>query len=253
MHRIQLKFQLPEHLRRHLREEVLELPLGKSAVDCGNCRLPVKCCDYWPFIPNFQLDRLGLEARVAGWLKRRQALTPLGLVAPPAFRRARNSGEPNYSPPGDGRCPFFTAFGQCEIWRHRPSECATYFCQPPEGPASRAVLAGTNDLLHELEQGLAQWWMLEAGYSWREIESILPLLTAEGGDWEFRAEEYAQMWAHHMGREREYFRKAAAWFDGLTRENVEKLLGPRWRARQNEIVNSAARAGRESLFPGESG
>jgi hypothetical protein len=71
------------------------------------------------------------------------------------------------------------------------------------------------------------------------------LLTEESGRWEFGAEEFREIWAHHLGREREFFGAAARWFKGLNRSDVEYLLGDQWCGRQKEIVNSAGRAGRE--------
>jgi hypothetical protein len=228
-----LKYLLPEHLHRHLRIEMTSLGKSLPPVDCQSCQRPAKCCDYWPFLPNFNVPSALPENQLENWLTQRRALLPIGIVAPSGFRKRRDSL-------GDVTCPFFTEDRKCRVWRQRPSECATYFCVQAEG--ENEFWQAMNTLLHYYEQGLAQWWMLESGFEWHEIRSQARLLVDESDRWQFPAAEFENLWAHYHGKECEYFHRAQEWYESLDRNAIEKLMGPSWLRMEEAALTSLREA-----------
>lgn len=215
---------LPAHLSRHLNPRFFAIS-WRAEVHCGSCARPkenlAKCCNYWPLVPNFVVWSALSQTRLNGWLESRVAVLPIGVVAPGAFRRRRETAT----------CPFFHD-GLCSIWRFRSSECATYFCDAAELSPSPSSWLRLNSLLTEYEQGLAQWWMLEAGFDLKETETCLAQNISTEETWSHSGEEYQRLWAHWRGRELEFFRQAKEWHEGLSTQQVGEWLGERWQTLQ---------------------
>ncbi len=162
--------------------------------DCAGCAKSAKCCDFQPFVPIFLLG---------GWLVERNELpeiknvyfAPIGAIASPAYRaRFEEDGGVKQL------CGFFSE-GSCTIWRFRPSECSTYFCES-ERPKER-------DLGFAVETAVAQMALVELGLTAREIEVQVDLVNgAEPGI--FSGPEMLMM-----------YKKAWRWSQTLSAETIK--------------------------------
>lgn len=146
----------------HFRKE-LHSPTG---FDCGHCTKATKCCDFTPFFPNF-LVGASLEVQPEQTDRFRsmdpQRFHPLGIFPLSHSKRI---------------CDFFDKDSRlCRNWSHRPSECASYFC---EAGLKRVGLDHKIDLfkeqsasLFEAELYLSQWVLEKAGFSRGEISTFV--------------------------------------------------------------------------------
>jgi Fe-S-cluster containining protein len=142
--------------------------------DCISCsknkssRGYVKCCDYFPFIPNF-LVGFGLKDNNILWKELFQnpeiIKQPLGLIATKALKEKLKSKNDS------SHCYFYQIkSGQCKIWDHRPKVCETYFCDLnlKEKSISKHL---TKSIDTEMQQ--AQLLLLEMGLISPEIQLCL--------------------------------------------------------------------------------
>ncbi len=216
--------ELPAYFKPFLSAHVAKLKVSENELDCLNCSMGpagpnVKCCAYRPFIANFQIFELHADLR---WkpLWEEPELLPLGLMASVRFQVNRTGDEENFL------CPFFTKNKMCAIWSKRPAPCATYFCRSSQGEKGRAFWRAAEDLLVFIEQALSAVWMLQAGYSWDEVQANRQWLAVQEGACEnLTADRQNQLWAHHNSNRLDYFKRAQAWAATLTPEDLQKWLG----------------------------
>ncbi len=144
---------LPEVYRGFL-PEFFRSPLpSEELADCSTCtmakpastssgeprfRADLKCCTYYPRIPNYLLGAI-VSGADAGSAERRvldevlatgRNLTPAFLSPPGSYLEAFRRSELGFGNDAELLCPFHdsTADG-CRIWRNRNHQCTTYFCQ----------------------------------------------------------------------------------------------------------------------------
>lgn len=99
-------------------------------------RPELKCCTFYPNLPNFRAGailrdaeapgRLHLEKRIAS----APGVTPMFVARPPLYDLIyrKSLAETSFGTIPKLRCPFLTDEGGCGVWRHRESTCATWFC-----------------------------------------------------------------------------------------------------------------------------
>jgi hypothetical protein len=191
----------------------------------------LKCCTYLPELPNFTVGailssadaaaREPVRRRIAG----RASVTPLGVGQPP--QRVDEA-----APPGVfGRDPALLcahyAGGQCSIWAHRDSVCATYFCKFQRGGVGLRFWTALRAALATSERALARRCLLDLGLqpsamaALGRLPSTLSVLPAVAMD----AAVYAQIWGGWEGREEAFFLEAARAADGITWDDIERAGG----------------------------
>lgn len=120
-------------------------------------RADVKCCMFYPRLPNFLVGGL-LSAQGPGFLAlRAQDLRPWGLERPAArgeaLHQANQQGRFGLDPAL--LCPHYSE-GLCGIWSHREAVCATWFCKPTRARVGRALWNDLARLLSAVEEQLAR-------------------------------------------------------------------------------------------------
>ncbi len=217
---MELTSWLPRHLARILPSEIGQMTVDESQLDCLNCvQGDAKCCTFWPFIPNFEVHRVLQEFEGKERLSILSQTLPIGIVAPHAFQAKHRET----SHRAGLRCPYLSDEGRCRIWKIRPAECATYFCRSQAGEQGMQFWREVNQLTHFIEFGLAQQWMIEAGYRWSEVATNLEFIVLDQGEKPNAAK--VPRWAHHADSIEVYFERAWQWAEELSREDVSKLLG----------------------------
>ena len=214
-----------------------------------------KCCTYLPELPNFLVGAVlanggdGGATVTAGHqsvverIRRRTAVTPLGLGSTPVFDTVYGQARSKLFGRTDSiRCPHFvdSEGGLCGIWDYRNSVCATWFCKHVRGKIGADFWSALQRLLHNVEKDLAVWCCLECGVDPQAICTALehrmrPMalrLTEElVGD----EKGYDEVWGSWKGQEDALFKQAWECVRGTSWSVVRSLGGPEIRARELEI------------------
>lgn len=116
-------------------------PIGLTR-DKGPFLNHLKCCTYFPFIPNFSLG--AIEASKILTASDRAELLPQGFF-PNSLEKQKimNSDPLSFGQNEELLCPFYLN-NQCSVWANRPGVCTSYFCKSNRG-----------------EQGLKEWHSIE--------------------------------------------------------------------------------------------
>ncbi len=197
---------------------ILEDRLGE-ALDCGDCamkeryRADLKCCTFFPFLPNFVIGAIFHEGHPATLNKLRSALTtanvsPLGLRASEGWKELRSTlGVEAFGQATELLCPFFDRLeNNCGIWKFRPGVCANYFCRSSLSPHKWKK---SEESINLVEWTLAHCVLWELGLTKDETDVV-----AATGEW------------FEFGDDKEgFFRRCYEKGLSLSDREVEELLG----------------------------
>jgi hypothetical protein len=216
-------------------------PVGPEHFDPG-----VKCCSYIPALHNYLVGRILGDrdpaasvgrARVEARIGERVGVSPLGIVAPSHYALL-------YDPDRFGKseallCTYFLAdTGRCGIWKHRNSGCSTWFCKHERGSASKRLWQAIEAALSEAERAVAKAAVVELDVGAAAMATLFahPSKAKENksvGDLDKRvdSERYAKLWGRWLGKEREFFARAAALVAKMTWSSVLSAGGSELAAR----------------------
>jgi hypothetical protein len=222
-------------------------PAGAPAASDAFFHPDTKCCTYVPEIPNFLVGRILDDAdpalapgraSVERRIDARVGVTPIGLVRPPVQALLYQHGAPaGFGRAASLRCPHYRvdAGGACGIWRHRNGVCSTWFCKHGRGATGQRFWQALEQLLAVVERDLARWCLLQVGVDAEVLARLLPRradrgadggrLDAAGLDGTVRAATYRALWGSWHGRERDFFRRAAALVNDLRWADVRRIGG----------------------------
>jgi hypothetical protein len=212
----------------------------------------VKCCTYVPTLPNFLAGavladhqpenahgRRSLLARIAA----AEGVTPLGVARTPADEAVYQALAPTAFGTDDRlRCPHLTADQLCGLWRHRNAVCATWFCKHERGAVGEAFWDHVREWLRVLEQELAAWCLLDAGWPASGLAMLHPPQRASGADVRglLSRPSTPAVWGSWEGREAAFYERCADRVAALSWSDVARLCGSTFAAR-GEVVREAFR------------
>lgn len=202
----------------------------------------VKCCTYLPQLWNFLAGRVladhstdgavgrrTLEARIAAG----DGVTPLSVGRTRRYHLLYTSGADGFGRAGSLRCPhYIEEGGLCGVWKHRESTCATWFCKHTHGNLGFIFWDRLRDVLRCAEIAVARHAMVELDVGPRALaflfpsrERANPSLTAEELDGVASSEQRALAWGRWVGREHEFYQRAAEIAAPLAWNDVAQLGG----------------------------
>jgi hypothetical protein len=228
--------------------------------DCAMCAKPgqdgpddyffdpdIKCCSIVPDLSNFLVGGIlsgngddhaalkgveSVERRISEGI----AVTPLGLFKPPVFKLIYDNIDKAFGQSLTLRCPHYVEdTGQCGIWHHRGSVCATWFCKHVRGTVGRNFWRTSLErLLGLLEKDLAKWCVLKVGLGVEALEELLgPYKDAQSGllsrdHLDNRSDPACQrrIWGEWYGRERDFFIQCARSVEPLSWRQALEICGP---------------------------
>ncbi len=238
-----LRDDLPEIYQQILPEDFLALSPIEQKATCNDCykskshapkphyNAQLKCCTYYPFIPNYLVGAIlaaepganqptRAQATLRELLKDRRYVLPIGVCAPPGYQMKFTANRSvAFGKDADLLCPFFEyQTGHCGVWRHRGHECATFFCASSYGTNGESFWSEVRDFLHFTEMHLSQEAMLFKGFSSQEIDLNLKFIrfdenaseTKGPAAWSMTALDWSSIWAHHLEDTEEYFKATFA-------------------------------------------
>ena len=165
----------------------------------------LKCCTYFPFVPNFGLGAMYSRPSAALKLRLRTAsdkgiMLPQGLFSSPEHQLLiEELGDEGFGRKPELLCPFFdTSSSNCSVWENRPAVCTTYFCKSNRGADGLHFWGEVERYLNHFEWTLANEVLNRIGFTDEQFEMSKAVMTIE-----------------EAGQERDYFARAAwgAWYD----------------------------------------
>jgi Fe-S-cluster containining protein len=160
--------------------------------DPGPFDAKLKCCTYFPFVPNFGLGAMlrgGAGSGLMSVARTRIAaasatglLLPQGLFASPEREALAASGEFGRDPAM--LCPFFDSVSLgCSVWRNRPGVCTTYFCASDRGATGLEFWNDVETYLNHFEWTVANEVLFRLGFTNDDLDLAQhAMLTDEPGD-----------------------------------------------------------------------
>jgi len=137
-----------------------------------------KCCTYWPALPNYTVGGILNDASAEGQLSRHPLTAyatsveanPRGVNVPFDYQVSYLHYRDQFGQSGRLLCPYYTSeatgvegSGGCQIWRHRPAVCMTFFCKISSGPLGQRFWSEAKRLLLAIEERLPVWCAKELG------------------------------------------------------------------------------------------
>jgi len=206
-------------------------------------RPELKCCTFYPNLPNFRAGailrdaeapgRLHLEKRIAS----APGVTPMFVARPPLYDLIyrKSLAETSFGTIPKLRCPFLTDEGGCGVWRHRESTCATWFCGFNQGAVGKQFWSMLRRLLAGIEKEVSSWCLLELdlgdaalAYMTSDADRGLDVSDVMDRVWDEEAmAQHLRRWGNWAGRERAFYEEASKLVESLTWSQVLALSGAR--------------------------
>ncbi len=214
-----------------------------------------KCCTYIPVLPNFLIGAILDDkehqtpgrAKLEEQLKENVAANPLNLnrslISMLLYKHV--SSVMGFGRSRTIRCPFYLeGDGQCGIWRHRESTCATWFCKHVRGYTGKHFWITLQQLLAMIEKSLACWCVLELELSEEAMKRLFTnfvdayqvdlFKTSEAGIG-LSQSVYQAIWGKWYGHEAEFYKKCAQLVKALTWKDITQICGPEARVYGNLV------------------
>jgi hypothetical protein len=204
-----------------------------------------KCCTFTPELFNFLVGRIlddddpaaqAGRATVEARLRAGVAVTPFSLGCPRPFATLyKLGGERTFGRSRALRCPHYLEVegGNCGVWKHRMSTCATWYCRHERGATGQHFWRSIHRLLGAVERALAAHCVLALDPGREAMELIAPMranadppLEPEELDGCADPERYRKLWGRWHGREAEFYRACAGIVGALDWPAVQALCGP---------------------------
>ncbi|MEO8586200.1 MAG: hypothetical protein ABI584_08560 [Acidobacteriota bacterium] len=200
----------------------------------------VKCCAYQPTLPGFLAGRILGDAdptmaygrrALERQIERRVGVVPGGVKSGAVFNLLFTLTPNVFGRAPDLKCPYLTDGGDCGVWRHRPGVCATWFCKHVRGETGFRFWRLADKLFRAVESDLSLWCAAKMNLGKSELRDLDPVnagrphVSELGGPVD--AVRYRELWGNWEGREKEFYRAAAALVEPLAWNGVLAICGPR--------------------------
>lgn len=260
---------LPPLYARWVREFLGSEPAPETRATCLDCAMAPppeatdadgviyfkptnKCCTYLPTLPNFLAGailadpspenahgRRSLVERIAA----REKVTPLGVDRPAAVEAVYQVLAPtSFGVNESMRCPHLTDDQLCGIWRHRNAACATWFCKHERGAVGERFWDHLRWWLRTIEQELASWCVLEAGWDAEDLADLFPVDMPLGTDVRrLVSRPEPRGWGAWEGREVEFYEACARRVADLSWDDVARVCGSSATARGTVVTEMFGR------------
>lgn len=244
---------IPEIYSRFLPEFFTAPFPEEKFASCSNCAMAgptqpierrfrgnLKCCTYFPFLPNYLVGGI-LEQpadddgsnRVRRLISEQVGIRPEGLSPSALYKLLYRSAIDGFGKSERLLCPYYqTNTGGCSIWRYRDSVCSTYFCKSIAGRAGTEFWKELAGYLAYVQSSLSLFVLLELGMDTREFlyegRGTTPSagkLTVADIDGKVVASDYRTLWASWPDDEVAFYREAFKLVAKLDNAAFSKICG----------------------------
>ncbi len=216
---------------------VMVKPTGLTR-DKGPFLNHLKCCTYFPYVPNFSLGVIH-ENKIQKALPR-GILLPVGLFPTAEHQNlTAKLGQKAFGRKVELLCPFFdTNANQCSTWENRPGVCTTYFCKSDYGKAGLDFWADVEKYLNHFEWQMACHVIHELGMSENEIAycqgAVSPETENDERDYFLQA-----AWGKWLNKKHEFYRESTRVALTVTPDQVASLLGEEFLDLEKKILRTS--------------
>lgn len=205
----------------------LKFPEERRAT-CMNCpkscyegfKPDYRCCTYLPRVPAFLLGLASLSpkgpAMVQGLLDR-GLLLPEGMHYAPAqwIDYLDDLEHDRFGQSEKVLCPHLErSTGYCTIHAFRNAVCSTFFCLKDHGDPGDNFWGKVQTLGSQLEMGLGQWALEQAGFDlnayFKTFDRLAPRINKVSSREGWQDEALQELWGDWFGRELELMQASAA-------------------------------------------
>jgi hypothetical protein len=237
--------------------EIFDEPAVKEArATCENCEMcdkgtmppavnavffdkDIKCCSYFPSLPNYLVGSILEDEEFAEGARRVKKIIASKIGVTPYWVGPSNKWELLYNASSASafgrapslRCPYYDN-GRCSIWRHRETVCSTFYCKFVYGANGSLFWKSLKTYFCYVEEMLAAYAARSvcpdikeppntSKLTMQELEDLPPLDTA-----------YKSWWRDWAGREEEFYKACAAKVRAMTREEFKRIIDDQGRGKQ---------------------
>lgn len=199
----------------------------------------LKCCTYFPYLPNFSLGALTLEKM--NLALPRGLLLPVGLFPSQSEQNLIDEiGLEGFGRRSELLCPFFdTGANQCSIWENRPGVCNSYFCKSDEGKKGLNFWKEVESYLNHFEWKLACEVFYQMGFTENELAYCQGAMSTETEEDE--REYFIQAaWGKWFSKKHEFYQETRKLALEITPEKVGQLLEDEFLSLEKKISKSSS-------------
>lgn len=238
---MKIKYLLPEVYQPFFDESLWNFSLAEKKATCEACiqaphkyKADLKCCTFWPFIPNYIIGSLLLSREekyavaqkvIRDLIQNHRFVLPLGVVAPPEYQRYFKKNKSKIFGQSESfLCPYYLKDkNHCGIWIFRGSVCASFYCESSYGKKGNLFWQAFENYLSYLEMALAEEVLVYSDYSPRELSSQLEYL--DGNRETLTPTTYEKIWKHHLNKEEEFYINSAKFVNDLPKTQISDIKG----------------------------
>ena len=185
----------------------------------------LKCCTYFPYLPNFSLGAISDEKFNS--VAKLGILLPVGIYPSLQYQQISHKfGKEGFGKKSELLCPFFQKnTDSCGIWNHRPGVCTSYFCKSNRGREGLKYWSKIEQYLNHFEFALSQEIMRRMGFGENELIFGQSAISPET-DPEERSYFLQSAWMNWFGKEHSFYKEALKIGRSIKSEELEKILDP---------------------------
>jgi len=212
----------------------------------GSYERTLKCCTYFPRLPNFLVGRaLDVDSTGAAQLRRFIAdqdqgaalATLLGVRSPLRYSSYYAVAGSEFGRDPALLCPYAIYSegpegSRCGIWQYRNAVCSTYFCKHVRGRTGQTFWESFRNLLNEMEVSLAWWAVAELIPQAGE----LMVLGATDDPHTLELPTATEVWGFWPGSREDYYRACAERVESLRWDEALAISGAKATIRAREVL-----------------
>lgn len=194
----------------------------------------LKCCTYFPYLPNFSLGAL-TEEKMNEALPQ-GILLPVGLFPSPGQQNLiEELGAEGFGRKVELLCPFFSAKeNQCSIWAQRPGVCTSYFCKSDLGKSGLSFWGDVEKYLNHFEWKLACEVIFQMGMTENELAYCQGAIDTETEEDE--QEYFVQAaWGKWANNKFKFYQEANRVALTISPEKIGEILDPEFLDLEKQI------------------
>ena len=250
---LELKFSAPGEPRSTCDDcAMCEGPKNHSPI---NYKPSIKCCSYFPKIPNYLVGAaladesapLG-KTRINERIRIGHGVSPWGIVPDRRYELFAKNHDGAFGRSDALLCPYYEReTGHCGVWRHRNSVCSTYFCKHEAGKVAQDFWMAFKKYLVEVERKLGLFAVLElhpsvAGRSLATWQDTGEKLSPSELDYSPQSPgQRRQWWGKWDGKVETFYAEAHKLIAALSFTDVESIVGIEGKVRLKQLLGAHKR------------
>lgn len=249
---MKLKYIIPPLYERYFPKALWNSDVQETKATCHQCiQAPhkysndLKCCTFWPFIPNYVVGQILLSAEekyrsaqalVRKHIQKQYWVLPMGLVAPPTYQVNFNKDKSKvFGRDEDFLCPYFSKqTNNCGLWLYRGSVCTSFFCESSYGKEGQEFWQKFENYYSYLEMGVSQEILAYKDFSPRDVNTQLDYFMVQKKI-QLPKDKYKKMWKHFYGKEVDFYIEAARFAEEMPKSQIKEVLGETGLEIRNEL------------------